>query len=92
MGLQLDQAWNGCTVDVVTLNGNKVKIKIPKLTPYGKQFKLAGKGLPNVNNPYTVGSLFVRIFYKMPIKELTDKQMDLLEEFYELENEKINNN
>lgn len=92
LGLQLDQAWDGCTVDVVTLNGNKVKIKIPKLTPYGKQFKLAGKGLPNVNNPYAVGSLFVRIFYKMPIKELTDKQMDLLEEFYELENEKINNN
>jgi molecular chaperone DnaJ len=64
-----------------------VRVRIPKLTEDGKQFQVRGKGLPNVNDDNSIGSLIIRIKYEVPTK-LTDKQLDLLEEFYELEEEK----
>lgn len=87
MRVNLFDAWNGCEKMVKCLDGTVVRIRIPKLTEDGKQFQVRGKGLPNVNDNNNIGSLIIRIKYEVPTK-LTDKQLDLLEEFYELEEEK----
>lgn len=84
--LNLYEAWHGCTKEVKCLDGTIVKVKIPSLTENFKLFQVKGKGLPNVNNPSSFGTLILRAVYQMPKKELTDKQLDLLKEFYEIEN------
>ncbi len=78
--LDLLEAWRGCDKDVETLSGS-TRIHIPKLTPSGKIFRVRGRGLP-VLNSITKGDLFVKVTYKTPEKELTDKQIELLKEFY----------
>lgn len=80
--LNLKEAWLGCEKEVETLDGKKVKIKIPKLTKDGQQFSIKGKGLSNLRNGYISGDHIVKVIYDVP-KSLTKKQEELLKEFYE---------
>ena len=84
--VNLLEAFDGADKEVMTLSGKKLIMTVPAMTPYGKQFRLSGNGLPNVNGT-GFGDLIVRIVYKTP-KVLTQKQVDLLREFYEIENNK----
>ena len=86
--LTVEEAFNGCETEVITLNGTKLKVTIPPLTPSGKQFRLTGKGLPNVNNNNAYGQLICVVDYKVPTKPLTSRQKELLNEFYEIEAKK----
>lgn len=80
--LNLKEAWLGCEKEVDTLDGKKVKIKIPKLTKDGQQFSLKGRGLANLKNGFISGSQIVTVIYDMP-KSLTKNQEELLKKFYD---------
>jgi molecular chaperone DnaJ len=80
--LNLKEAWLGCEKEVETLDGKKLKIKIPKLTKDGQQFSLKGRGLANLKSGYITGSQIVTVVYDVP-KSLTKKQEELLKEFYD---------
>ncbi|MCF0210606.1 MAG: molecular chaperone DnaJ [Bacteroidales bacterium] len=71
------QAVTGTTLEVPTLNG-KVKFKIEQGMPSGKVYRLKGKGLPDVNNPYHRGDLLVRVDVWVP-KSVTKEEKNLLE-------------
>ena len=69
----------GGEAEVETLDG-KVKLTIPAGTQPEKVFRLAGRGMPNVNKESKdKGDLFVRLKVSIP-KYLSSKQRELLDE------------
>lgn len=71
----------GGEIEVPTLGGKKVKVKIPEGAQTGRQFRLKGKGMPVVNSRET-GDLYIQITIETPVN-LTKKQKELLKEFEE---------
>ncbi|MBI1260208.1 MAG: molecular chaperone DnaJ [Rhizobiales bacterium] len=69
----------GGEIDVPTLNGKKVKVKVPEGAQTGRQFRLRGKGMPVVNSR-EIGDLYIQITVETPVK-LTKAQKDLLKQF-----------
>lgn len=72
------QAMIGSEVEVLHLNNNKLKIKIPKRTIPGSKLKLSGFGMPNPSNGRP-GNLYVVVDVTSP--SLTDTQIQKLQEF-----------
>ena len=68
----------GGEADVETLDG-KVVLNIPAGTQPEQVFRLAGRGMPQVNNSKEKGDLFVRLKVSIP-KYLSSKQRELLDE------------
>ncbi len=78
MPLTFAQVALGDEVEVPTVQG-KVKLKIPAGTQTGTEFRLKGKGAPNVRG-YGQGDQYVVVRVITPTK-LTSHQKDLLREF-----------
>ena len=76
------QAALGAEVEIPTLSG-RARIKIPSGTQSGTEFRIRGKGVPNVRG-YGRGDLVVRVLVEVPTR-LTAKQRELLEEYARLE-------
>lgn len=74
----------GTSVEVPTIIG-KAKIKIPAGTQSGKIFRLKGKGIPELNNSYSVGDELIDVNIWTP-KKLSDKEKKLLEQLRDSEN------
>ena len=74
----------GDKVEIPTLRG-KVEMTVPSGTPTGKVFRLRGQGLPRLEGSGR-GDQLVRVFAVVPTK-LTDRQVELLREFGEIEEE-----
>ena len=74
------QAALGDNIEVPTIDG-KVKMKIPEGTQTGKEFRMRGKGVKNVNG-YGRGDQYVTIRVETPQK-LTRKQKELMRKFGE---------
>lgn len=72
----------GGEVELPTLNGGNVALKIPAGTQSGKVFRLRGKGVTTVRDPRQ-GDLFARVAVETPVN-LTPEQEKLLREFEEL--------
>ncbi len=70
----------GGSVSVKTIDGTNKTIKIPKGTQPNKVFRLAGYGLPTLNNPSSRGDQVVTVNVKIP-RTLTTKQKDIITEF-----------
>ena len=70
------QAALGSEIEVPTLDG-KVKFDLPEGTQTGKQFSLAGKGIPYVNNPKRRGDHRFTVVVETPTK-LNKEQKELL--------------
>ena len=70
------QAALGAEIDVPTLDG-KIKYEIPEGTQTGKEFVLAGKGVPRVNDPRRRGNHHFFVVVETPTK-LTKEQKELL--------------
>lgn len=70
------QAALGAEIEIPTLDG-KVKYEIPEGTQTGKEFVLAGKGIPRVNDPRRRGNHHFFVVVETPTK-LTREQKDLL--------------
>ena len=68
----------GGEADVETLDG-KVVLNIPAGTQPEQVFRLAGRGMPQLNNAKEKGDLFIRLKVSIP-KYLSSKQRELLDE------------
>lgn len=81
MPLTFAQVALGDEIEVPTLNG-KVKLKIPAGTQTGTNFRLRGKGVPNVHGRGQ-GDQHVKVRVITP-KNLTEKEKDLIREFAQM--------
>lgn len=89
MKINLLEAWEGCKKEITNLNGVKYKMNIAPLTESGHVETFRSEGFLNPFNQFgEVGDLKVIIKYEAPKKKLTDKQKELLKEFYEIEKTK----
>lgn len=79
-----DVPFNECLLgfkkEYMAIDGTKVVVDAPELTPHGKAFVFKGKGMPHPNNPNIVGDYAVVINHKLPNK-LTDEQKKKLKDF-----------
>lgn len=73
----------GGEVRVPTLKGGQLLLKIPPQTQNGKQFRLAGKGMPKLNEPNAFGDLYVKVRTVLP-EILSEKEMKLFRELAEM--------
>ena len=72
-----DEAALGSTVDVPTLDGSTVRVKIPEGTPSGKTLRVKGRGLAAKDG---TGDLLVTVSVDVPSK-LSRKAKELLQSF-----------
>jgi curved DNA-binding protein len=56
----------GGDVQVPTLAGTSLRLRVPELTPSGRTFRLRGHGMPDARDPETKGDLFVTIDIQIP--------------------------
>ena len=71
----------GGEVDVPTVSGGKVKVKIPAGSQNGDQFRLNGKGMPTIRASH-FGDMTISLNIEIP-KNLSENQKRLLKEFNE---------
>ncbi|WP_227934908.1 molecular chaperone DnaJ [Alkalihalobacillus deserti] len=81
MPLTFAQVALGDEIEVPTLNG-KVKLKIPAGTQTGTNFRLRGKGVPNVHGRGQ-GDQHVKVRVITP-KNLTEKEKEMIREFSQM--------
>jgi molecular chaperone DnaJ len=81
MPLTFAQVALGDEIEVPTLNG-KVKLKIPAGTQTGTNFRLRGKGVPNVHGRGQ-GDQHVKVRVVTP-KNLTEKEKEMIREFAQM--------
>ena len=79
------QAALGAELEIPTLDG-PVKQTIPEGTQTDTEFRIRGKGIPQLGGNYT-GDLIFRVRVEIP-KRLTDKQREILRQFDEQSSEK----
>jgi molecular chaperone DnaJ len=77
--INIAQATLGSKVNVKTLDGKKVSIKIPAGTPSGKRFRVRGQGVKKGDQR---GDLIVEVEIVVPEK-LTEEQEKMMREFAE---------
>ena len=75
--INIAQATLGSKVNVRTLDGKKVSIRIPAGTPSGKRFRVRGQG---IRKGEQVGDLIVEVDIVVPEK-LTEEQERMMREF-----------
>lgn len=75
-----DEAALGAEIQVPTLNGNPVRIRIPEGTPNGRTFRARGKGAPHKSGG--VGDLLVTVEVSVP-EELSDEERAAIEAYRE---------
>ena len=78
----------GGSVDVPTVSGGKVKVKIPAGSQNGDQFRLNGKGMPTIRST-SFGDMIISLSVEVP-KNLSENQKRLLREFDEESSQKNN--
>jgi molecular chaperone DnaJ len=69
----------GGTIEVPTIDGNRVKLNIPAGTQTGQQLRLKGKGM-SVLRQSNRGDMFAEIVVETPVN-LSKRQKELLQEF-----------
>jgi len=77
----------GGEIEVPTITGGKVKMKIPPGTENGRVFRLKGNGIPYLGS-YGRGDQLVKITIKVP-QRLSPRQKELLKEFARLDGEDV---
>ncbi len=84
--LSFTKAALGTEIELATIEGDKVKLKIPAGSQSGDQLRLRGKGMSKIRSSAR-GDMFVHLHIETP-KNLTKRQKELLEELdKELESE-----
>lgn len=82
------QSILGDEITIPTLVGEK-KLVIPKGTQYGDVFRLKGEGIASLRSGQR-GDQIIKVIIKMPTK-VSQKQVELLKQFDELDSNKISN-
>jgi molecular chaperone DnaJ len=83
--IRMTQATLGGEIDVPTINGGKVRMKIPPGSQTGQQLRLRGKGMPALRQN-TIGDMLIELKVETPTN-LTRRQKELLREFDTLSKE-----
>src|SRR3989337_2083276 len=84
-GVALEDAVLGGEVEVQTLSGKQVALKIPPLTQNGRVFRLSGLGMPKVEakgKNKARGDLLVRVRVVLP-EALSERERELFERLRE---------
>lgn len=81
MPISFSQAALGDEIEVPTLEGKKILLKVPTGTESGKILRVSDKGIPRFSS-YGRGDLYVQLIIKTP-KKITRKQRELLEKLKE---------
>jgi molecular chaperone DnaJ len=68
----------GGEIEVPTIDGKKSKMKVPAGTQTGQQFRLKGKGMPQLQSS-NVGDMYIEIFVETPVN-LNNKQKEVFKE------------
>ncbi len=76
--ITFSQATLGSTIDVPTLGGKTLSVKIPPGTQSNTKFRLKGHGMPRLNSSGS-GDLYARILIQVPT-HLKPEQRKLIEE------------
>ncbi len=79
--ISFSQAALGDEVEVSTLEGTKILLKVLAGTESGKILRISGRGIPHFSG-YGRGTLYLELVVKTP-KKLTKKQKELLERLKE---------
>jgi molecular chaperone DnaJ len=77
----IGEAALGAKIEVPTLEGRPVTVKVPAGTRSGKLLRVRGKGAPRARGG--TGDLYVKVEVDIPQK-LSRREKQLLEEFQEL--------
>jgi molecular chaperone DnaJ len=88
MPISMSIAVLGGEIEVPTLNGKRMKLKVPEGAQSGRQFRLKSKGMPILNSRET-GDLYVQVTVETPVS-LTKKQKELMKQFEEISTEANN--
>ena len=80
----LTTAVLGGEVEVTTLGGRSLRLKVPPTTQNGQVFRLKGHGMPSVGKSQEVGDLYATIDVELP-RELTAEQRTHFEALKKLE-------
>jgi len=75
--ISLSQAALGDEIEVPTLEGKKILMKIPSGIESGKIFRISKEGIPHFSG-WGRGNLYIKLEIRIP-KKLTKKQKELLE-------------
>ena len=84
VAVPLTTAVLGGEVDVTTLGGRSLRLRIPPTTQNGQVFRLKGHGMPTVGKPDEVGDLYATVDVDLP-RELTPEQRGHFEALKKLE-------
>jgi len=79
--ISFPQAALGDEIEVPTLEGTKILLKVPQGTESGKVLRVSNKGIPHFSG-YGRGDMYVELIVKTP-KKLTRRQKELLEKLKE---------
>ncbi len=82
VAVPLTVAVLGGEVQVPTLKGSKLALRIPPETQNGRAFRLAGQGIPHLGNP-SRGDLFAKVDVVLPTN-LSPKEKELFEQLAKL--------
>jgi molecular chaperone DnaJ len=69
----------GGEIEIPTIEGGRVKVKIPEGAQTGNKVRLRGKGMSELRGPAR-GDMIVELFVETPTK-LTGKQKEILQKF-----------
>jgi molecular chaperone DnaJ len=81
--VSITQAALGCEIQVETLDGKTIRVKVPAGSPNGKLLRVREEGVPIQGRR---GDFYIKLLVQVPAK-LSKKGRDLLEEFSRLEGE-----
>ncbi|GMO41308.1 MAG: molecular chaperone DnaJ [Termitinemataceae bacterium] len=79
--ITITQASLGTDIDVETLDGKTIKLKIPAGSQNGKMLRVRGEGVPLPGHP---GDFYIKLLVQIPQK-LSARGRELLEEFARME-------
>ncbi len=74
--INYSQAVLGDEIEIPSLEGTKIFLKVPQGTESGKILRISGKGIPHFGG-YGKGNMYVELIIKTP-KKVSGKQKDLL--------------
>lgn len=78
------QAALGETINVKSLDGKEIEVKLPAGTSNGKLLRVKGEGVP-ITGTTRKGDLYIKIIVQVPL-HMTTQQRDLLEQYAKIEN------
>ncbi|MGB9722670.1 MAG: DnaJ C-terminal domain-containing protein [Chloroflexia bacterium] len=81
--VDLYTALLGGEVDVPTLKGTTLKLKIPPETQNGRTFALRGQGMPRLKSPGQYGDLYATVSVRLPTN-LSAEERDLFRRLAEI--------